>query len=364
MIRIEDIDSFKRVASDVSRYASSRTPIESQKCILLEAMDGKLSLSAYDGFRSCKRTMNTDGDLSVLIDAKRFTQVLNNLNCATELSESQNGLRIKSGPVLVTISCRSVHEAAKLNEVTGDPVTVNANELADLLSFGSAVARTESGSLDRAIQIVPSYGILTTNAFIGSSGCGILAHVKSSMFSVLTEKRICLKLESMRSLIATLGEMGTEDTVDVFVDDSQFCCKSPDTEVSIRRLEDYSVGNVPIEKMDKMPGMNSSFMVTGGELHQSLNIMSALSLPEKKNIRIFDDAGNLGIQQVDTEAGSSRHSFEAMCSISDEIFLDMDKLAAGLSCFSRSDGVSARFSSSAIELSVGDKKVMIAGMEG
>jgi hypothetical protein len=348
MIKIDDIKSFKSLLNDVARYTSTRSPIAAQSCVLLDSMDGKLEVSAYDGFRTCKRTVPCEGDLSVLVDAQKLCRVLGNIDQGIELSQDENNhLDIKAGRTKVKISGTNVAMATRPVEVDGNAVNVNAHELADLLSFGSPLSKIEKGGGEKAVQILPEYGVVISDSFIGNTGVKAIAHVKSDIFQGASESRACLQSAYVKPVVSSLKSLGTEDEAEVIFCESHVTFRFPGCEICIRRLENSTVGNVPVAYLNRDKAWTTKFTTTASLISNAVQ-----------------DGDNLGIRQVQTEFGTSDHSIEVDGEFNgDDLFLNMDTFSIGLECFDRNSPVLFQYNENAISISLNGKEVLIAGTE-
>lgn len=362
MIQIDNVDEFRKCLAEVSAYASLRTTVPSYLCVDLDALDGKLKMSCYDGFRSCTMSLNVDGSLAVMVDARKFKSVVDNLSGKIELSEDGAHLRVKSGSANVLIACVNREDAPKPDGVKGVSIDMNAHELADMLSFGINLSRAGKGGGENAVQIVPEYGVVTSDSFIGGSGATIVCHQELAEFSGFTDKRVCLKSDYVKSVVHGLRGLGTEDVVKVTICDSHVSFTSDLFEICVRRLENGTVGNVPLQFLRGKREWPTEFVVNVEDLLRILGIMAVIAPPEKRSINLRGEGSVLMVSQAKTEFGTSEHSLDVMTTgeFEGEVFVNMDTVALVLSCFGRQNSVVVRYSEDMMSVSMDGKEAIFA----
>lgn len=362
MIRIDDVSAFGKLLGEVARYASVRTTIEAQFCILIDAHDGEVEVSAYDGFRVCVRREPIDGDLLVLVNARKLCSLFSNFTEPAELSVGKNGwLLIKSGTTEVSLPGLPPHMAVRSVEQDGVAIESNAHELAELLGFGMQFSSVEKGGGEKAIQIIPSYGVVTSNSFIGSTGATLVSHVKDDRFAPVEADRVCLRVDHLKPAVAAMAGLGTEDVAKVTFCESHVTFSMPGCDICIRTLEPGTVGKIPISYLEADKEFTSQFLTTTESVRRPIKIMSAIAPPEKRTIRLYSGTGNLQMTQSATELGGSEHSVEVMGDFNGQIFMDMDMLGVALSCFRPGESVQFKYSGSVMSLSSEGREVFAAG---
>jgi hypothetical protein len=300
------------------------------------------------------------------VDARKLCSVIDNLFGMIELDNQGDHLKIKSSSADVLVAGIDTRDAPRPDSVNGVSVECNAHDLADLLGFGGNLARVGKGGGENAIQIVPAYGVVATDSFIGAgNGAKVVCHQANTDFAVFEDDRICIKSDYMKSALHALKSMGSEDNVTLTVCDSHISFKSDVFEICIRRLENGTVGKVPMSFLSAKREWDSEF-VTGIEpLSHILGIMSAIAPPEKRSINVRGEGSVLKVTQGQTEFGTSEHSLDVMTShdFDGEVFVDMDMLILALNSFGRQDSVVVKYSSHAMSVSMDGKEVIFAGTE-
>ena len=134
-------------------------------------------------------------------------------------------------------------------------------------------------------------------------------------------------------------------------------------EICVRRLENGTVGNVPLQFLRGKREWSTEFVVNVEDLLRILGIMAVIAPPEKRSINLRGQDSVLMVSQAKTEFGTSEHSLDVMTAgdFEGEVFVNMDMAMLALNCFGRQDSVVVKYNEDMMSVSMDGKEAIFAG---